>query len=147
MAVPPSVEDEMSAKKSVWAMVFPLVLACGAETTEPGQAAPPEAQTPPVSAPAPDSMDSAIEGVVDPSVAQCLDLVRANKFGEAIPVCTRAQQAEPENTDVKGALENARAEFEKAQADEAKARLEQAAAEKSSALEDAKKGLAGRIPD
>jgi hypothetical protein len=137
----------MSAKKSVWAMVFPLVLACGAETTEPGQAASPEAQTAPVSAPAPDSVQGAIEQVVDPSVAQCLDLVRASKFGEAIPVCTRAQQAEPGNADVKGALENARGEFEKAQADQAKARLEQATGEQSSALEDAKKGLAGRIPD
>lgn len=49
-----------------------------------------------------------------PESARCLDLVNDGAYREAVPVCVRAADLDPENTAVKQALETARTEAPKA---------------------------------
>lgn len=49
-----------------------------------------------------------LAGADDPSVQGCLDLVRAQRYAEAIAPCTEALRRAPENREVQTALEEAR---------------------------------------
>jgi hypothetical protein len=134
-------EDPMRKVIALSAIVLLPLFACGGDSSSPGQAGGAEGATPPVSAANPDVIQGALESVTDPSVTQCLDLVKASRFGEAVPVCTRAAAADPDNADVKAALENARSKFAEAEAQAAKEALEKSAAEAASDLEAQKAGL------
>jgi len=61
------------------------------------------AGTPPVSAPAPEAAANLL-----PSVVGCLNLVKAERYAEAISPCTQALQDAPDNADVTAALARAR---------------------------------------
>jgi uncharacterized protein YjbJ (UPF0337 family) len=86
------------------------------------EAAAPAAENPPVSAPAQDS-------------SNCLDLVTAGSFAQAIPVCTAAVQADPANEQLKTAL------------DTAKTKASEMSGNAASAAEGAAQGAAGEAAD
>lgn len=104
----------MRKATALWAIVLLPLFACGGDSSSPGQPGATEGATPPASAAKPDVIKGALEGVTDPSVSQCLDFVRAAKYGEAVPVCTRAAAADPDNADVKKALETAQSKVAEA---------------------------------
>lgn len=54
--------------------------------------------------------EAAKAGDEDPDVANCLQLVSQAKFADALPVCLAALKKHPDNDQVKGAVEKAKAE-------------------------------------
>jgi hypothetical protein len=89
--------------------------ACGQkESTESG---PVDAPRPPVGAPAkaetaapkPEVGAAAPANPSAEGSANCLDLVAAGSFAAAVPVCTEALKAQPENQELQTALETAKA--------------------------------------
>jgi hypothetical protein len=139
-------EDPMRKATALWAIVLLPLFACGGETSSPGQPGATEGSTPPVSAAKPDVIEGAPEAVTDPSVTQCLDLVRASRFGEAVPACTRAAAADPDNAEVKSALETAQSKMTDAGAQVSPETLEKAKGDLASDLEAKKKELQGQLP-
>jgi hypothetical protein len=139
-------EDPMRKAIALWTIVLLPLFACGGDSSSPGQLGATEGQTPPVSAAKPDAVKGALEGVTDPSVTQCLDLVRANRFGEAVPACTRASAADPDNPDVAKALETARSKVAEAGAQAIPGDLEKSKTDLGSELEAKKKELQGKLP-
>jgi hypothetical protein len=95
------------------------------------------------------ALDQAAEMAADaaavaPVVKECVGLVKAAQFGDALPVCLKAVQAHPESAEAQAALDQAQEEAAKAQALDAAAQAEGAAAEAEGAAaeaEEAKKGL------
>lgn len=77
----------------------------------------------------------------DPKVASCLGSVREGKFAEAIPICTEAIGADPDNAEVRAALDKAKSQV--ASADAARQAAEGAA---SGAAGDAAKQLGETAP-
>jgi len=82
---------------------------------------------------------------VAPVVKECVDLVGAAQFGDALPVCLKAVQAHPESAEAQAALDQAQEEAAKAQALDAAAQAEDAAAgageEAAAEADKAKEGL------
>jgi hypothetical protein len=89
-------------------------------------------------------VEKALEAAVDPAVQSCLDLVRGQKYTEAVPACTRAAEIDPDNAEVTSALQSAREQAAAAQAQEAAGDAREAG---EAALEDAKKGLPSGLPE
>jgi hypothetical protein len=93
--------------------VFAL-FACGESTPGPAGDA---GGTPPVGAAAgetagtPEPPPASV--AVDPNVQSCLDLIRQSKFEAALPVCLAALDVDPDNQQVRDAVETARAESAK----------------------------------
>jgi hypothetical protein len=128
-------------------MISVLALfACGGTDTDQPDA---DAGAPPVSASveegasAPEAAEpeAAAEpaAAVDPRVQSCLDLIRQAEFQSALPVCLAALEIDPDNAQVREAVETARAETAKAAAAGAagEAGAEGAAAEATSQLGEA----------
>jgi hypothetical protein len=67
---------------------------------------------PPPAAPQPAAVEP--EPMADPQAESCLALVRQARFQEALPVCTAALQNNPADAQVRGALDQAKAETAKA---------------------------------
>jgi hypothetical protein len=86
----------------------------------------------------------AVEAVVDPAVKDCLSLVKAGQFAQAVPVCTRAVKADPENQDVASALQTAQQKAAEAQATQAAEAAREAGQVQ---LEQAQEGLMERMPE
>jgi len=89
-------------------------------------------------------VEKALEAAVDPAVQSCLDLVREQKYTEAVPACTRAAKVDPDNAEVTSALQSAR---EQAAAAQMPPDADDAGEAGEAALEDAKKGLPGGLPE
>jgi len=98
------------------------VLACGGsdtgQTDEAGAVAPAakSAAAPAKPAPAPTPAASA---KADPKVEGCLDLVRRGKYEPAVPLCLAALEIDPDNQQVRDAVDKARAETAKMAASKA----------------------------
>jgi hypothetical protein len=88
-------------------------------------------------------VEKALEGAVDPSVQSCLDLVREQKYAQAVPACTRAAKADPDNPEVASALQSAREQAASAQMPEATGAAREAG---EAALEKATEGLPSGLP-
>jgi hypothetical protein len=86
----------------------------------------------------------AVESVVDPAVKDCLSLVQGGQFSEALPVCTRAVKADPDNEAVASALQTAQQKTAEAQAAQAAEGMQETG---EAQLEQAKEGLMGRMPE
>ncbi len=52
----------------------------------------------------------ALEKAADPSVSGCLEKVKAKQYAEALPLCLKAANLEPNNSEVASALSDARRE-------------------------------------
>lgn len=134
-----------------WLAIPLMVLAlaaCGGQEDGTSSAAGEGAQAPAVEAGG--ALDQAAElaaeaAVVAPVVQECLDLVKAAKFSDAVPVCLNAVQQNPESAEAKAALDQAQEAAAQAQALEAASEsLDEAAAEAEAAAgeaEEAKEGL------
>lgn len=128
-----------------------VLFACGGETGSPGPAETPSVDT--------GAMAGAETGSISADVASCLELVNASRFADAIPVCSRALQAEPRNADVQTALSTAKREATASGAEalggqakraaEARQAAEGAEAEAGKAAEPlgaTKEGITGGLP-
>jgi len=125
-----------------------LVAGCRGEQSAPKASAPATGE-PAAAAPAAGQV-----GEMAQNAAQCLDLVAKKSYAEAVPICTAALQAAPENLSVKSALEQAKAAVANA-AQEAASQAAQEAASKAAqgaagqAAGDAAKaaeGMTGKVP-
>jgi hypothetical protein len=96
---------------------------------------------------APKALEPAATTAVDPKVESCLDLIRQAKFQQALPVCLAALAIDPDNQQVRDAVDQARAETAKLAAAEAAggAAVEGAADEASSKLGEATGGMADKL--
>jgi hypothetical protein len=138
-------EDPMRQMTALCVIALLPFLACSGDSSSPGEPGAKEGSTPPVSAAKPGTAGSALEGVTDPSVPQCLDLVQADKYAEAVPVCTRAAKVDPDNAEVKKALETARAKAAEAGTEAVSGKLDKSKADLSSDIEAKKEGLRGQL--
>jgi hypothetical protein len=84
---------------------------------------------------------------VHPQVESCLDLIGKAQFQEALPVCLAALDFEPDNQEVRDAVEQARTEAAKLAAGAAVAETgaEDAAAEAASKVEGLTGDAAGKL--
>ena len=84
---------------------------------------------------------------VDPRVEGCLSLIRQAQFREALPVCLVALDVDPDNEQVRAALDQARTETAKVAAAEAagQAAAEGAAADVTSKLGEATDGMTDKV--
>ena len=128
------------------------MLACGGSDTAPtGETgdAPPVSATGGGSAGAPEAAPppAPTAAAVHPQVESCLDLVRKAQFQEALPVCLAALDFEPDNQEVRDAVEQARTEAAKRAAGAAAAGTgaEDAAAEAASQVEGLTGDAAGKL--
>jgi len=98
------------------------VLACGGSDTgnteEAGGAAPAAKSAAAPEKPAPSTMPAA-SAETDPKVEGCLDLVRRGKYEPAVPLCLAALKIDPNNQQVRDAVDKARAETAKMAASKA----------------------------
>ncbi len=85
----------------------------------------------------------AASGAEHPSVASCLDLVKASRWAEAVAPCTEAVRNAPGNREVASALERARKEA----AAEATARATAAAQDATGAASDALEGTSSSVQE
>jgi hypothetical protein len=76
-----------------------------------------------------------------PQVERCLDLVRQAAYERAVPACLEALELDPENQQVRAALDQATAEA--ASLEEAAAAAQEAGGEAPSQIEDAAQALPG----
>jgi hypothetical protein len=119
------------------------LLACGG--TETAQTTGSEA-VPPVSAegeaaPAPELPEPTAALEPAPEVASCLNLIRQQRFQEALPICLAALEVDPDNLEVQAAVEQAQSETAKLAAAEAAA---SAPSEAAAQLDEAAKALPGQ---
>ena len=84
---------------------------------------------------------------VDPKVQGCLDLIRQSKYQEALPVCLAALNVDPDNQQLRDAVDTARAETAKLAAAKAASQAagEGAAEEATSKLGEATGGMADKL--
>ena len=122
-----------------------LLVACGAQETGTSGA---QGETSPVSAQGDATAveveveEVVIEDTPPPEVQSCLSLVTQGEFQAAVDACLAALGADPDNADVKAALQTAQAETAKtAAAAAASGAGENAAAAAASQLPDTPKGL------
>jgi hypothetical protein len=120
------------------------LLACGG--TDTAQTSGSEA-LPPVSAageaaPALEIPEPTSAPELAPEVASCLDLIRQQRFQQALPVCLAALEVDPDNLEVQAAVEQARTEAGKLAAAEA---AESASGEAAAQAEEAAKTLPGQL--
>jgi hypothetical protein len=102
-------------------------IACGgSDAGDTAGTAQPEKAPPVSSAPEAAKTPPTPELSTDPQAQRCLDLVRQSKFQEAVPVCLAALDVDPDNAQVKQALDQARTEAAKLAAAEAAAGSEAA---------------------
>jgi hypothetical protein len=89
-----------------FAFALAVAVACGgqeSETKAPAPAAGAGSTPPPAAA-----VKAPAEAPVDPLAKECLDTVAAERFREALSICVRAAQADPDNSAVAQALRTAR---------------------------------------
>jgi hypothetical protein len=112
-----------------------------------------DSDLPEVSAPTPRAATGAAPGgpdlgelaAGDPTVESCLGLVRDAAYPRALPVCLEALQIDPDNEQVRAAVE--RAKSESARLADAAAAAQEAGGETSKAIEDASRKLPGGLSD
>ena len=87
--------------------------ACGRKSEAPSEGAqgtgtaPAPAAAPAARASAAPAAKPDVSAGANQDAASCLDLVASEKYGDAVPVCTRALNLDPANEKVKSALETA----------------------------------------
>jgi hypothetical protein len=91
---------------------------------------------------APKAPEPAATTEVDPKVQSCLDLVRQAEYQQALPVCLAALKIDPDNQQVRDAVDQARAEAAKLAAAEA---VGGAAEDATSKLGEATGGMAEKL--
>jgi hypothetical protein len=103
------------------ALAMLALIACGgqeASAPEPTQGA--EASgTEAVGGTAPDVAGAPFEAAAPAEIQSCLELVQEGRFSDAVPVCLRAVEQNPESAEAKAALEEAQQQAAGASAEEA----------------------------
>jgi len=145
----------MTMTKIAITILAVAMLACGGSDTAPtgdtGETgdAPPVSATGGGSAGAPEAAPppAPTAAAVHPQVESCLDLIRKAEFEAALPVCLAALDFEPDNQEVRDAVEQARTEAAKLAAEAVAAGVdaEDAAAGAASQVEGLTGDAAGKL--
>ena len=95
-------------------------------------------------APAPEIPEPTAALEAAPEVASCLNLIRQQRFQEALPTCLAALEIDPDNVEVQAAVEQAQSEAAKLAAAETAG---SAPSEAAAQAEEAAKALPGQLSE